>query len=75
MNFLYFIYLKIFYLVYGESDISCEKNDNVNQIKDLKTHLDNKFRDDYGINLIMKNNNEAPQKNKKIWLQEKVILH
>ena len=31
----------------GESDFGNEKNDNVNQTKDLKTQLDNKFRD-YG---------------------------
>ena len=31
----------------------------------MKTQLDNMLRDDNGINLIMKNNNEAPQKNKK----------
>ena len=38
----------------GESDSGSEKNDNVNQIKDLKTQLDNKrkkvkFRDDDGM--------------------------
>ena len=36
----------------GESDTSSEKNDNANQIKDLKTQFNNKFRDDDGINLI-----------------------
>ena len=49
---------------FTSSNIYNQKVNNVNQIKDLKMQLDNMFRDDNGINLIMKNNNEAPQKKK-----------
>ena len=37
---------------FRSSNIFNQNTNNINQIKDLKTQLDNRFRDGDGINLI-----------------------